>query len=118
MTLYAPPASASTDQLRDVWLRAFGSAMSTCGDGDKAKRIANGTIKRLVKDADGRKSPGNVTIGSKRAWNAAYNAARAARMNEETAAKIASGVSGTRARKGIPHAMLTVLRAARKQGVL
>lgn len=117
-TLYAPSELANTHELRALWNKVFGVASTICNDHAKARKIANGTIKRIASDADGRKSPGTVIVGSKRAWNAVFNSARAAHMKQHDAKRIASGVSGTRSHKSVDSATLAVLKAAQDKGVI
>lgn len=115
--MYAPPPTASTQELRSLWTRTFGAANTLCNDAKKARRIADNTLKRLSSDADGRKSPGSVIVGSKRAWNAVNNAARASHVRVADAKRIADAVSGKRF-KSVHPAVLTVLRVARAKGLL
>lgn len=114
--MYAPPATANTQELRSLWTRTFGAVNERCNDSRKARQVANGTIKRLISDADGRKSPQTVIVGSKRAWNAVHEAARAAHVRVPDAKRIADAVSGQRFKSASP-AVLAVLRVARAKGL-
>lgn len=118
MSLYTPPAYASTDELKSLWSRTFGAASNVVNDSKIAKRIANGTVKRIAHDADGRKSPGDVVAGGRRAWNAVFIASRAAHLSKEDSKRVANAVVSMRSRKSVNVAVLAVLRAARAQGVL
>jgi hypothetical protein len=117
-SIYSPPPYASTDELKALWNRAFGAASNVVNDSKIAKRIANGTVKRIASDADGRKSPGSVVAGGRRAWNAVFNASRAAKLSKKESKRVANAVVSMRSYKAVSTAVLAVVRAAKAQGVL